>query len=112
MVICGGDSRDPRPIRRRILEQARILCDEGIEKADFLRLKRSILGRRIRDLDSFDPTCFRLCAYHLDNFDYFRFPEICEQVTEEEILAFVNDTIREDRCAISLVDPIHKEASQ
>ena len=112
MVICGGDSRDPRQIRRRILEQARILCAEGIEKADFLRLKRSILGRRIRDLDSFDPTCFRLCAYHLDNFDYFRFPEICEQVTEEEILAFVNDTIRENRCAISLVDPIHKEASQ
>ena len=106
MLICGGDSKDPRQIRRSILEQARILCREGIEEADFLRLKRSILGRRIRDLDSFESTCFRLCAYHLDNFDYFRFHEICEDVTEQEVLRFINNTIREDLCSLSLVDPI------
>ena len=39
-------------------------------------MKRSAMGRRIRDLDSFDSTCFRVCAYHFDEFDYFDFPAV------------------------------------
>ena len=39
-------------------------------------MKRSALGRRIRSLDSFDSTCFRLCAYYFSGYDYFRFPEL------------------------------------
>ena len=105
LVTCGGDSEDPEAVRAAILERARELVKEGIPEADFLRLKRSALGRRIRGLDSFDSTCFRLCAYHFSDFDYFRFPSVYPDITADAVLAFLDRVIRPQRCAISVIDP-------
>ena len=62
MLLCSGDSDDPRAVREAILEQAEKIAAEGLPEKAFLRMKRSALGRRIRGLDSFDSTCVRLCA--------------------------------------------------
>ena len=83
---------------------------EGIREADFLRMKRGAMGRRIRDLDSFDSTCFRLCAYHFSDFDYFRFPEIYRSIQPEEIRAFLDRVVREERCGLSVIYPLNQEA--
>ena len=106
LVTCGGDSEDPEAVRTAILERARELVKEGIPEADFLRLKRSAMGRRVRDLDSFDSTCFRLCAYHFSDFDYFRFPGVYPDITADAVLAFLDRVIRPQRCAISIIDPV------
>jgi hypothetical protein len=112
MLICGGDSDDPQAVRDAILSGAAQLLAQGIEEEDFLRMKRSAMGRRIRDLDSFDSTCFRICAYHFSDFDYFCFPEVYASVTAEEILAFLKDIIRQERCALSVVYPINNETEE
>ena len=106
LVTCGGDSEDPEAIRGAILERARALIQDGIPEADFLRLKRSAMGRRVRDLDSFDSTCFRLCAYHFSDFDYFRFPGIYPDITPDAVLAFLERVICPQRCAMSIIDPM------
>ena len=69
-------------------------------------MKRSALGRRIRGLDSFDATCFRVCAYHFSDFDYFRFPEVYRQITAKEICAFLDRVVRPERCSLSIIEPI------
>ena len=109
MLLCSGDSRDPEAVARAVLEQSRRLLKEGIRQEDFLRMQRGSLGRRIRGLDSFDSTCFRLCAYHFSGFDYFRFPEVFRQITPEEILALLEAVCVPERCALSIIDPIHQE---
>ena len=106
LVTCGGDSEDPEAVRSAILERARELVREGIPEADFLRLKRSAMGRRVRDLDSFDSTCFRLCAYHISDYDYFRFPGAYPDITAEAVLGFLDRLIRPERCAISVIYPV------
>jgi len=106
LLTCGGDSDDPEKVRDAITAQASVIAREGIAEEDFLRMKRSAMGRRVRDLDSFDSTCFRVCAYHLTGFDYFRFPEIYASVTAEEVRAFVARVVRADRCALSVVEPL------
>ncbi|MGN1000126.1 MAG: EF-P 5-aminopentanol modification-associated protein YfmH [Faecousia sp.] len=103
MLTCGGDSEAPEKVRDAILLQAEILAETGIPQADFLRMKRSALGRRIRDLDSFDSTAFRVCAYHFSKFDYFRFPEIYAQVTGAEIQQFLRRVVCSDRCSLSVI---------
>ena len=105
MLTCGGDSEAPEQIRDTILEAAARLAETGIDNADFLRMKRSAMGRRIRDLDSFDSTCFRICAYHFGGFDYFRFPSVYADVSQEEICAFLAQVVRKERCALSIIDP-------
>lgn len=106
MLTCGGDSHDPAAVRDAILEQAAAVSERGIEEADFLRMKRSAMGRRIRDLDSFDSTCFRVCAYHFSGFDYFKFPAVYESVTAQEVAAFLEQTVTAERCALSVVNPL------
>lgn len=109
MLCAGGDSDDPRAVREAILRQAARLVETGIGQEEFLRLKRSALGRRIRGLDSLDGTCFRICAYHFSGFDYFRFPEIYRSIEKQELLAFLARVVRRERCAISIIYPLTGE---
>lgn len=106
MLMCSGDSEDPEAVREAILAQAEKLAKEGIDEAAFLRMKRSALGRRIRALDSFDATCFRVCAYHFTDFDYFRFPEIYRSIEASEICGFLNRIVKRQRCSLSVIEPI------
>jgi len=110
MLLCSGDSDDAVTIREEILEQAEIIARDGLEEDVFQRMKRSAFGRRIRDLDSFDSTCFRLCAYALSDFDYFEFPRVYESVTVSQIQEFLRRVVRRERCALSVIDPVKEEA--
>ena len=83
-----------------------------MEEAAFDRMKRSALGRRIRGLDSFDSTCFRICAYHFSDFDYFRFPEIFRDIQSREIQEFLSRVVTRDRSALSIIYPISKEETR
>ena len=105
MLLCSGDSDDPEAVRAALLAGAREIAQKGIPDEDFLRMKRSALGRRIRALDSFDATCFRLCAYHLSGFDYFRFPEVYRSIEKEEIRSFIARVVTEDRGCLSVIRP-------
>ena len=112
MLCVGGDSEDPWAVRDAILAQAEKLAEEGISQEEFLRLKRSALGRRIRGLDSLDGTCFRVCAYHFSDFDYFRFPEVYRGIEKQEILEFLARVVRRERCAISIINPLSEDGEE
>ena len=112
MLTASGDSEDPWAVRDAILERAEEIAREGIDETDFLRMKRSALGRRIRGLDSFDSTCFRLCAYHFVGFDYLEFPRLFRQVQSREILDFIASVVTRQRCCLSVITPIQQEVSQ
>ena len=103
MLTAYGDSWQPKAVADAILKQAEKLLQTGLNQQDFLRMKRSALGRRIRDLDSFDATCFRLCAYHFAGFDYFQFPEVYRDVEIKDILNFLQETVTQERCSLSVV---------
>lgn len=105
MLTCGGDSDDPEAVRDAIIAQAKRLASEVPDEAEFLRMKRSALGRRIRDLDSFDSTCFRLCAYHLADYDYLRFPGLYEQVQPEQVRDFLAGIVHENQSSLCVILP-------
>ena len=109
MLLCGGDSDEPEEVCDAILTEAERLAREGVEEEDFLRMKRSALGRRIRELDSFDSTCFRLCAYHMSGVDYFCFPEVYRQVESDEIRQYLAEVVKPARGAVTILYPIQQE---
>ena len=105
MLTCGGDSEDGQAVCSAILSRGAELAQEGISEADFLRMKRSAMGRRIRDLDSFDSTCFRICAYHFSDFEYFDFPAAYAEVTQEQVQEYLKQVVTKERCALSVIEP-------
>lgn len=108
MLTASGDSENADRVVEAILAEAQRICREGIPEEDFQRILRSSVGRRIRSLDSFDATCFRICAYHFSNFDYFQFPALCQRVKAEDVYAFLQQAIRPECCSLSVIYP--KEA--
>lgn len=105
MLSLGGDSEAPDEVIEAILDEARRIASEGFDRALFDRLKKSALGRRTRDLDSFESICYRVCAYFFDGVEYFQFPQIYAEVTAEEVQQFICDVVRRERMAVSVIYP-------
>lgn len=105
LISANGDSRDPEAVLDAILQEAERIGREGFETELFRRLKKSAIGRRTRDLDSFESICYRICAYQFDGVDYFTFPEAYASVTPEDVQDFLVKTVRPERAALSVVRP-------
>lgn len=106
LFTCGGDSMDPEAVRKAVLSAAQDFS--GISRTAFDRMKRSAFGRRIKGLDSFDATCFRLCAYAFSDFDYFRFPEIYKTIQKEDVEKFLKQTLRAENSCLSVIFPVRE----
>lgn len=102
---ADGDSKDPEAVRQALLEEAQRLQRQGLDRQEFERLKKSAIGRRLRDLDSFESICYRMCAYYFEGCDYFSFPGIYATVELEDVAAFLADTLQPERAALSVIVP-------
>ena len=110
LFTASGDSNDPKAVTEAILARADQIVREGLDEADFLRMKRSALGRRIRSLDSFDATCYRICAYHFSGFDYFRFPAVYRDIQAADVCSFLKKSITRDNMSLAVILPKEEEA--
>lgn len=102
---CGGDSEAPEAVGEAVLEEWKRLSREGLDEGLFRRLKKSELGRRIRDLDGFDSLCYRICAGHFAGAAYLDFPAAYNAVTREEVEAFLRQTVVPEHMSLSVVLP-------
>ena len=110
LFTASGDSNNPKAVTEAILARADQIVREGLDEADFLRMKRSALGRRIRSLDSFDATCYRICAYHFSGFDYFRFPAVYRDIQAADVYSFLKKSITRDNMSLAVILPKEEEA--
>ena len=109
LFTASGDSNDAQAVVNAILERAQEIARTGLEESDFLRMKRSALGRRIRSLDSFEATCYRLCAYYFSGFDYFDFPAIYQSIEVADVQQFLKTMITSDRMSLAVIYPNAQE---
>ena len=109
LFTASGDSNNPKAVTEAILARADQIVREGLDEADFLRMKRSALGRRIRSLDSFDATCYRICAYHFSGFDYFRFPAVYRDIQAADVCSFLKKSITRDNISLAVILPKEEE---
>ena len=98
MLSFGGDSEAPEQVRDLVLAEASRILKEGVDAEELARLKRSLLGRRLRELDSFGGTCNRICGYFFDGVDYLCFREAFDAVTEDDVLRIMAHVTAENAC--------------
>ncbi len=109
LLAAGGDSDDPDAVLQRILDEVQRLQREGIDPELFRRLKRAAIGSRVRSLDSFEGTAFRLCGYFFEGAEYYHFPEVFASVDEKQVLDFLTACVHPDRACIAIIYPKEKE---
>ena len=105
MLSIGGDSNEPERVVDAVLKEAERLGREGADEALFQRLKRSAFGRRIRELDSFENICYRMCQSTFEGAFYYDFPDLYRSVTLDETVRMIRDTVVPQRAALSLIYP-------
>lgn len=103
MLTASGDSRDPDAVMAAILDEADRVRREGADRELFERLKKSGFGRRVRELDSFENICYRMCQSCFDGAQYYDFPALYDAITLEEAQAFLARVLTKERAAISVV---------
>lgn len=105
MLSIGGDSNKPERVVGAVLKEAERLGREGADEALFQRLKRSAFGRRIRELDSFENICYRMCQSTFEGAFYYDFPDLYRSITLDETVRMIRDTVVPQRAALSLIYP-------
>ena len=108
LITFAGDSIAPEQVRDAILEEAARQLREGLDAAAFERLKKSAMGRRLRELDSFEGVCSRVCGNYFDSADYYCFPAMYASVTVEDVRSFIEETVCPERMVLSVIEPKEK----
>lgn len=106
-VILGGESRDPDAVLASLNEEIERVGREGFDEGLFRRSKRSSLGAALRSMEDFDDVCVSLALDEFDGFCYLDYPAVLSSITREECEAFVRETLKPERFAISILEAGH-----
>ena len=104
-VFCGGDSNDPEAVQQAVLDEARRVVREGVDPAYVQRIRRASFGASIKSLNSFEAIASTAAEGCFQGYDPFRFPEVYDSITQQDLLDFIRDNIRPERMALSIIYP-------
>ena len=104
-LYAGGDSKDARKVRGEILKEAERLVKEGIDEEFYQQVRKASFGANLRGLNSFENIAVSLTEGYFNGYDPFRFPQVFDEVTKEDIQNFLRENITEERCVLSEIVP-------
>ena len=104
-LYAGGDSRETRKTAEEILREAERLVREGADEAFYQQVRRAAYGASIRGLNSFENIAASMTEGHFNGYDPFRFPEVFDSISLEDVLAFLRENITEERAVFSEIVP-------
>ncbi|WP_300411708.1 EF-P 5-aminopentanol modification-associated protein YfmH [uncultured Oscillibacter sp.] len=107
-LYAGGESKEPRAVAEALQQEADRLVREGVEEDFFRRTLRASFGSSLRGLNSFENIAVSLTEGRFGGYDPFRFPEVFDSITQEDVLDFLRDNVTADRAVLSEIVP--KEA--
>ena len=104
-LYAGGDSRDARTVAGQIYREAERLAAEGIDEDFYQQVRRAAFGEQLRGLNSFENIAVSLTEGYFRGYDPFRFPQVFDSITKDDILAFLRENLREERAVLSEIVP-------
>ena len=69
------------------------------------RIRRASFGASIKSLNSFEAIASTAAEGCFQGYDPFRFPEVYDSITQQDLLDFIRDNIRPERMALSIIYP-------
>ena len=104
-VYAGGDSKDPHAVAQAILAEAKRLAEEKLDEAYYRRIINANFGAAMRALNSFESIAVSMVEGCFRRYDAYRFPEVYDSITQQDVLDFIRDSFTERGMALSIVYP-------
>ena len=104
-VYAGGDSKEPKAVAEAIIAEAQRLASEGVDGDYYKRIVNANFGAALRGLNSFESIAVSMAEGHFQSYDPYRFPEIYDSITVEDVLDFLRQNMTRDHMALSVITP-------
>ena len=88
-----------------IRKEARRLAEGGIDEDFYQQVRRAAFGSSLRGLNSFENIAVSLTEGYFHGYDPFRFPQVFETITKDDIAAFLGENATEERAVLSEIVP-------
>lgn len=111
-VYLGGDSNDPDAVVRAVLDEAQRLVRDGIDPSYYLRVRNANFGTALKALNSFEGIAVSMAEGKFHDYDPYRFPEVYDSITAEDVLGFIRENLVEERCSLSIIEPLSGETKE
>ena len=104
-VYAGGDSKDPQAVAEAILAEAQRLVSQGVDGDYYRRVVNANFGAALKALNSFESIAVSMAEGCFQGYDPYRFPEVYDSITVEDVLDFLRQHMTRDHMALSVITP-------
>ena len=104
-VYAGGDSKDPQAVAEAILAEAQRLVSQGVDGNYYRRVVNANFGAALKALNSFESIAVSMAEGCFQGYDPYRFPEVYDSITVEDVLDFLRQNMTRDHMALSVITP-------
>lgn len=104
-AYAGGDSKDPQAVAEAILAEAQRLVSQGVDGDYYRRVVNANFGAALKALNSFESIAVSMAEGCFQGYDPYRFPEVYDSITVEDVLDFLRQNMTRDHMALSVITP-------
>ena len=104
-ALFGGESRDPREVYRRILEEIETQRSRPIDLSNFDGVKKLIYGRYVRGFNNVEGIAHALVSAQFSDVDIYDALEMAAVVQKEDLERRLQNTFVASHSAISIIEP-------
>ncbi len=105
-TLIGGRTKDPLRLREEVLKGVAEARRNGLNEESFSRHKRKLKGEFLRSFNSLEFIANNYLSYRFRGIDFFEFIDILEQIQLEDALRRLDEHLREELHAASIVKPV------
>lgn len=106
--MIGGNTEQPDEFAEKVQAQLLSLATEKIPNDKFETLKRKKIGQVLRSMNSVEYIANQYIHYNSIGFDFLQLVPVLEGLDVNEMNAFLNNWISEDRLAVFQITPEKK----
>ena len=104
-TIMGGESPNPMKAKEEIAQEINRIKDDGLNRDDFERIKKVIMGRFLRQFNSIEKVANIFVANIFKGINLFDYVSVYETITFEDITKCFTNHFNTNNMAISIVKP-------
>lgn len=105
-----GESPEPKKVYEAVLDEIERIRREGIAEEDFIRVKKAFWGDYIRMFNDIEEYSHTFISLKIMGVDIFRYTEVYNSITFEDIKARFEKHFCRERSALSVVNPAGEKA--
>lgn len=108
-VIFAGESNDPKKVRDSVVSEVERMLTEGINEKDFQRIKKSMYGSLIRQLNNVEAVAGMMLGAYMAEAGPYDIISTVSEMTSDVVLDHVRRELDKDKLVMSVVEGAENE---